>query len=125
MTISSLRISVNSREIPSSSKPKTEIVTPNYPMDASEAIAATITLGDTPDPSGRIALGYCRQVQSATLARNVHLLVSELLRFQLRARQRSLAKAKSRRRIVAGIAEVSRHALAGHLRMIIISTDLD
>ncbi|XP_037553143.1 selenocysteine insertion sequence-binding protein 2-like [Nematolebias whitei] len=68
---------------------------------------------------------YCNQVLSKEIDESVTLLLQELVRFQERVYQKDPTKAKSKRRLVMGLREVTKHMKLQKIKCVIISPNCE
>ncbi|KAI2647835.1 Selenocysteine insertion sequence-binding protein 2-like [Labeo rohita] len=68
---------------------------------------------------------YCNQVLSKEIDESVTLLLQELVRFQERVYQKEPSKAKSKRRLVMGLREVTKHMKLHKIKCVIISPNCE
>uniref|UniRef100_A0A7N5ZQM0 Ribosomal protein eL8/eL30/eS12/Gadd45 domain-containing protein n=1 Tax=Anabas testudineus TaxID=64144 RepID=A0A7N5ZQM0_ANATE len=68
---------------------------------------------------------YCNQVLSKEIDESVTLLLQELVRFQERVYQKDPTKAKSKRRLVMGLREVTKHMKLHKIKCVIISPNCE
>lgn len=68
---------------------------------------------------------YCNQVLSKEIDESVTLLLQELVRFQERVYQKDPTKAKSKRRLVMGLREVTKHMKLQTIKCVIISPNCE
>uniref|UniRef100_A0A1A8IPN3 SECIS binding protein 2-like n=1 Tax=Nothobranchius kuhntae TaxID=321403 RepID=A0A1A8IPN3_NOTKU len=68
---------------------------------------------------------YCNQVLSKEIDESVTLLLQELVRFQERIYQKDPTKAKSKRRLVMGLREVTKHMKLHKIKCVIISPNCE
>uniref|UniRef100_A0A8C7ZV14 SECIS binding protein 2 like n=1 Tax=Oryzias sinensis TaxID=183150 RepID=A0A8C7ZV14_9TELE len=68
---------------------------------------------------------YCNQVLSKEIDESVTLLLQELVRFQERVYQKDPSKAKSKRRLVMGLREVTKHMKLHKIKCVIISPNCE
>ncbi|XP_052438123.1 selenocysteine insertion sequence-binding protein 2-like isoform X1 [Carassius gibelio] len=68
---------------------------------------------------------YCNQVLSKEIDESVTLLLQELVRFQERVYQKEPSKAKSKRRLVMGLREVTKHMKLQKIKCVIISPNCE
>ncbi|XP_061607522.1 selenocysteine insertion sequence-binding protein 2-like isoform X1 [Phyllopteryx taeniolatus] len=68
---------------------------------------------------------YCNQVLSKEIDESVTLLLQELVRFQERVYQKDPNKAKSKRRLVMGLREVTKHLKMCTIKCVIISPNCE
>nr|XP_057945466.1 selenocysteine insertion sequence-binding protein 2-like isoform X2 [Doryrhamphus excisus] len=68
---------------------------------------------------------YCNQVLSKEIDESVTLLLQELVRFQERVYQKDPNKAKSKRRLVMGLREVTKHMKLCNIKCVIISPNCE
>lgn len=68
---------------------------------------------------------YCNQVLSKDIDESVTLLLQELVRFQERVYQKDPTKAKSKRRLVMGLREVTKHMKLHKIKCVIISPNCE
>ncbi|XP_034049583.1 selenocysteine insertion sequence-binding protein 2-like isoform X3 [Thalassophryne amazonica] len=68
---------------------------------------------------------YCNQVLSKEIDEGVTLLLQELVRFQERVYQKDPTKAKSKRRLVMGLREVTKHMKLHKIKCVIISPNCE
>ncbi|XP_077569051.1 selenocysteine insertion sequence-binding protein 2-like isoform X2 [Stigmatopora nigra] len=68
---------------------------------------------------------YCNQVLSKEIDESVTLLLQELVRFQEVVHQKDPIKAKSKRRLVMGLREVTKHMKLCNLKCVIISPNCE
>ncbi|KAF5881815.1 selenocysteine insertion sequence-binding protein 2-like, partial [Clarias magur] len=68
---------------------------------------------------------YCNQVLNKEIDESVTLLLQELVRFQERVYQKEPTKAKSKRRLVMGLREVTKHMKLSKIRCVIISPNCE
>ncbi|XP_046720306.1 selenocysteine insertion sequence-binding protein 2-like isoform X2 [Silurus meridionalis] len=68
---------------------------------------------------------YCNQVLNKEIDESVTLLLQELVRFQERVYQKEPTKAKSKRRLVMGLREVTKHMKLNKIRCVIISPNCE
>ncbi|CAG5858930.1 unnamed protein product, partial [Menidia menidia] len=68
---------------------------------------------------------YCNQVLSKEIDESVTLLLQELVRFQERVYQKDPTKAKSKRRLVMGLREVTKHMKMHKIKCVIISPNCE
>ncbi|XP_061670213.1 selenocysteine insertion sequence-binding protein 2-like isoform X2 [Syngnathoides biaculeatus] len=68
---------------------------------------------------------YCNQVLSKEIDESVTLLLQELVRFQERVYQKDPKKAKSKRRLVMGLREVTKHMKLCTIKCVIISPNCE
>ncbi|XP_065139909.2 selenocysteine insertion sequence-binding protein 2-like isoform X2 [Paramisgurnus dabryanus] len=68
---------------------------------------------------------YCNQVLSKEIDESVTLLLQELVRFQERVYQKEPSKAKSKRRLVMGLREVTKHMKLNKIKCVIISPNCE
>ncbi|KAF7666614.1 hypothetical protein LDENG_00099290 [Lucifuga dentata] len=68
---------------------------------------------------------YCNQVLSKEIDESVTLLLQELVRFQERVYQKDPSKAKSKRRLVMGLREVTKHMKLQKIKCVIISPNCE
>ena len=91
----------------------------DYPKD--ENTFLTCTMFPLPFPFTR----YCNQVLSKEIDESVTLLLQELVRFQERVYQKDPTKAKSKRRLVMGLREVTKHMKLHKIKCVIISPNCE
>nr|XP_023673095.1 selenocysteine insertion sequence-binding protein 2-like [Paramormyrops kingsleyae] len=70
-------------------------------------------------------LRYCNQVLNKEIDESATLLLQELVRFQERVYQRDPSKAKSKRRLVMGLREVTKHMKLLKIKCVIISPNCE
>lgn len=70
-------------------------------------------------------LRYCNQVLNKEIDESTTLLLQELVRFQERVYQRDPSKAKSKRRLVMGLREVTKHMKLLKIKCVIISPNCE
>ncbi|KAG7483170.1 hypothetical protein JOB18_041755 [Solea senegalensis] len=68
---------------------------------------------------------YCNQVLSKEIDESVTMLLQELVRFQERVYQKDPTKAKSKRRLVMGLREVTKHMKLHKIKCVIISPNCE
>uniref|UniRef100_A0A8C6T2K0 SECIS binding protein 2 like n=1 Tax=Neogobius melanostomus TaxID=47308 RepID=A0A8C6T2K0_9GOBI len=68
---------------------------------------------------------YCNQVLSKEIDESVTLLLQELVHFQERVYQKDPTKAKSKRRVVMGLREVTKHMKLQKIKCVIISPNCE
>ncbi|XP_019742388.1 selenocysteine insertion sequence-binding protein 2-like isoform X2 [Hippocampus comes] len=68
---------------------------------------------------------YCNQVLSKEIDESVTLLLQELVRFQERFSQKDPNKAKSKRRLVMGLREVTKHMKLRKIKCVVISPNCE
>ncbi|XP_037651733.1 selenocysteine insertion sequence-binding protein 2-like isoform X2 [Sebastes umbrosus] len=68
---------------------------------------------------------YCNQVLSKEIDESVTMLLQELVRFQERVYQKDPTKAKSKRRLVMGLREVTKHMKLSKIKCVIISPNCE
>lgn len=68
---------------------------------------------------------YCNQVLSKEIDESVTLLLQELVHFQERVYQKDPTKAKSKRRLVMGLREVTKHMKLQKIKCVIISPNCE
>ncbi|KAM6950386.1 selenocysteine insertion sequence-binding protein 2-like isoform 2-T2 [Lycodopsis pacificus] len=68
---------------------------------------------------------YCNQVLSKEIDESVTMLLQELVRFQERVYQKDPTKAKSKRRLVMGLREVTKHMKLNKIKCVIISPNCE
>uniref|UniRef100_UPI003AACD4F1 selenocysteine insertion sequence-binding protein 2-like n=1 Tax=Centroberyx gerrardi TaxID=166262 RepID=UPI003AACD4F1 len=68
---------------------------------------------------------YCNQVLNKEIDESVTLLLQELVRFQERVYQKDPTKAKSKRRLVMGLREVTKHMKLHKIKCVIISPNCE
>lgn len=87
-------------------------------------VTATYNLSPSspPDPPH---CRYCNQVLSKEIDESVTLLLQELVRFQERVYQKDPTKAKSKRRLVMGLREVTKHMKLHKIKCVIISPNCE
>ncbi|KAL3065753.1 hypothetical protein OYC64_015828 [Pagothenia borchgrevinki] len=68
---------------------------------------------------------YCNQVLSKEIDEGVTMLLQELVRFQERVYQKDPTKAKSKRRLVMGLREVTKHMKLNKIKCVIISPNCE
>ncbi|KAJ8247845.1 hypothetical protein GJAV_G00251170 [Gymnothorax javanicus] len=68
---------------------------------------------------------YCNQVLNKEIDESVTLLLQELVRFQERVYQKDPTKAKSKRRLVMGLREVTKHMKLLKIKCVIISPNCE
>ncbi|XP_068613621.1 selenocysteine insertion sequence-binding protein 2-like [Brachionichthys hirsutus] len=68
---------------------------------------------------------YCNQVLNKEIDESVTLLLQELVRFQERVYQKDPTKAKSKRRLVMGLREVTKHMRLNKIKCVIISPNCE
>ncbi|XP_035274957.1 selenocysteine insertion sequence-binding protein 2-like [Anguilla anguilla] len=68
---------------------------------------------------------YCNQVLNKEIDESVTLLLQELVRFQERIYQKDPSKAKSKRRLVMGLREVTKHMKLLKIKCVIISPNCE
>ncbi|XP_072554399.1 selenocysteine insertion sequence-binding protein 2-like isoform X4 [Paramormyrops kingsleyae] len=68
---------------------------------------------------------YCNQVLNKEIDESATLLLQELVRFQERVYQRDPSKAKSKRRLVMGLREVTKHMKLLKIKCVIISPNCE
>ncbi|KAM3876749.1 selenocysteine insertion sequence-binding protein 2-like [Diretmus argenteus] len=68
---------------------------------------------------------YCNQVLNKEIDESVTLLLQELVRFQERIYQKDPTKAKSKRRLVMGLREVTKHMKMHKIKCVIISPNCE
>ncbi|XP_048828701.1 selenocysteine insertion sequence-binding protein 2-like isoform X3 [Brienomyrus brachyistius] len=68
---------------------------------------------------------YCNQVLNKEIDESATLLLQELVRFQERIYQRDPSKAKSKRRLVMGLREVTKHMKLLKIKCVIISPNCE
>ncbi|XP_062263065.1 selenocysteine insertion sequence-binding protein 2-like isoform X4 [Platichthys flesus] len=68
---------------------------------------------------------YCNQVLSKEIDESVTMLLQELVRFQERIYQNDPTKAKSKRRLVMGLREVTKHMKLQKIKCVIISPNCE
>ncbi|XP_034727006.1 selenocysteine insertion sequence-binding protein 2-like isoform X2 [Etheostoma cragini] len=68
---------------------------------------------------------YCNQVLSKEIDEGVTMLLQELVRFQERVYQKDPTKAKSKRRLVMGLREVTKHMKLHKIKCVIISPNCE
>ncbi|KAM8876019.1 selenocysteine insertion sequence-binding protein 2-like [Synchiropus picturatus] len=68
---------------------------------------------------------YCNQVLSKDIDESVTLLLQELVRFQEQVYQKDPNKAKSKRRLVMGLREVTKHMKLNKIKCVIISPNCE
>lgn len=72
-----------------------------------------------------VSCRYCNQVLSKEIDESVTLLLQELVRFQERVYQKDPTKAKSKRRLVMGLREVTKHMKLHKIKCVIISPNCE
>lgn len=72
-----------------------------------------------------VSFRYCNQVLSKEIDESVTLLLQELVRFQERVYQKEPTKAKSKRRLVMGLREVTKHMKLHKIKCVIISPNCE
>ncbi|XP_076027370.1 selenocysteine insertion sequence-binding protein 2-like isoform X2 [Genypterus blacodes] len=68
---------------------------------------------------------YCNQVLSKEIDESVTMLLQELVRFQERVYQKDPTKAKSKRRLVMGLREVTKHMKLHKIKCVVISPNCE
>ncbi|CAL8243536.1 unnamed protein product [Lota lota] len=68
---------------------------------------------------------YCNQVLNKEIDESVTMLLQELVRFQERVYQKDPTKAKSKRRLVMGLREVTKHMKLSKIKCVIISPNCE
>ena len=94
------------------------------PTDVKNAILNCVTQC-RPLVAARRRCRYCNQVLNKEIDESVTMLLQELVRFQERVYQKDPAKAKSKRRLVMGLREVTKHMKLGKIKCVIISPNCE
>lgn len=68
---------------------------------------------------------YCNQVLSKEIDESVTMLLQELVRFQERIYQKDPTKAKTKRRLVMGLREVTKHMKLNKIKCVLISPNCE
>ncbi|XP_037342443.2 selenocysteine insertion sequence-binding protein 2-like isoform X3 [Pungitius pungitius] len=68
---------------------------------------------------------YCNQVLSKEIDESVTMLLQELVRFQERVYQKDPTKAKTKRRLVMGLREVTKHMKLNKIKCVLISPNCE
>lgn len=68
---------------------------------------------------------YCNQVLNKEIDESVTMLLQELVRFQERVYQKDPSKAKTKRRLVMGLREVTKHMKLHKIKCVLISPNCE